>query len=79
MPGTMDGLDLLREVRTRLPRLPAVLVTGHAGDAGPGRLEEAERGGPFALLRKPATPEALFDRLARVLRQGGAPGVAAAQ
>ncbi|MDO9709317.1 PAS domain S-box protein [Paracraurococcus lichenis] len=78
MPGPMDGLDLLAALRARLPRLPSVLVTGHAGDAGPGRLELAEHGGPFALLRKPAAPEALFDRLARVLRQAGIPGLKAA-
>ena len=71
MPGTMDGLGLVAEVRRRMPRLPAVLVTGHAGEAGPGRLEEAERSGPFALLRKPVEPQALFERLARVLRQSG--------
>ncbi|WP_165982306.1 PAS domain-containing protein [Dankookia rubra] len=71
MPGVLDGLDLLAEVRTQLPRLPAVLVTGHAGEVAHGRMDEAERGGPFALLRKPATPEVLLDRLARVLRQSG--------
>ena len=71
MPGPLDGLDLLNELRLRLPRLPAVLVTGHAGDAVPGRMEAAERGGPFALLRKPAESEVLYDRLARVLRQTG--------
>ncbi len=71
MPGTMDGLGLVAEVRRRMPRLPAVLVTGHAGEAGPGRLEDAERSGPFALLRKPVEPDALFERLGRVLRQSG--------
>ncbi|TDH62687.1 PAS domain S-box protein [Dankookia rubra] len=79
MPGEMDGLDLLGAMRARLPRLPAVLVTGHAGDALPGRLERAEQGGPFALLRKPAAAEMLFDRLARVLRQAGLPGLKAAR
>ena len=71
MPGSLDGLDLLAAARLRLPRLPAVLVTGHAGDVAPGRMDEAERGGPFALMRKPAAAEALIDRLARVLRQSG--------
>ncbi|MDO9711531.1 PAS domain-containing protein [Paracraurococcus lichenis] len=77
MPGTQDGLDLVVGARSLLPRLPAVLVTGHAGDAMPGRFEEAERSGPFALVRKPASPEALLDRLARVLRQSGVVGRAA--
>ncbi|MDO9712213.1 response regulator [Paracraurococcus sp. LOR1-02] len=79
MPGALDGLDLLREVRLRLLRLPAVLVTGHAGDAEVERMREAERGGPFALLRKPASPEALLDRLARVLRQAGIHAIAVNQ
>lgn len=70
MPGGLDGLDLIREVRRRLPKLPAVLVTGHAGEADPAKLVEAERRGPFALLRKPAAPEVLLERLARVLRRG---------
>jgi CheY-like chemotaxis protein len=77
MPGALDGLGLLDEVRTRLPRLPAVLVTGHAGEAGPGRLEHAEHGGPFAVLRKPAVPETLLDRLACVLERAGTPGLMA--
>ena len=72
MPGGMDGLGLLREARKRLPRLPAVLVTGHAGEAVPEMLEAAERGGPFALVRKPAAAEVLADRLGRVLGQGRA-------
>ena len=72
MPGGLDGLGLLREARQRLPRLPAVLVTGHAGEAAPDMLEAAERGGPFALVRKPAAAEVLVERLGRVLRQGRA-------
>jgi PAS domain S-box-containing protein len=72
MPGGMDGLDLLREARRHLPRLPGVLVTGHAGDAAPELLEAAERAGPFALVRKPAAADVLADRLGRVLGQGRA-------
>lgn len=30
MPGGMSGLELLAELRTRLPGLPAVLTTGYA-------------------------------------------------
>ncbi|CAH2605919.1 Histidine kinase (plasmid) [Rhodovastum atsumiense] len=74
MPGEMDGLGLVEEARRRLPRLPAVMVTGHAGSAAPGRLEAVEQGGPFALVRKPAPPAVLVERLSRVLRQGK-PGV----
>ena len=67
MPGGMDGLGLVEEARRRLPRLPAVLVTGHAGEASSERLAAVERGGPFALVRKPAATEVLVERLDRVL------------
>jgi CheY-like chemotaxis protein len=67
MPGGMDGLGLVEEARRRLPRLPAVLVTGHAGEAASERLAAVERGGPFALVRKPAATEVLIERLDRVL------------
>jgi CheY-like chemotaxis protein len=69
MPGGLDGLSLLEEARRRLPRVPAVLVTGHAAEALPERLEAVERGGPFALVRKPAAAEVVADRLTRVLGQ----------
>lgn len=72
MPGGVDGLELVEEARRRLPRLPAVLVTGHAGEAAPERLESVERGGPFALVRKPAAAQVLVERLGRVLGQGRA-------
>ncbi|HEV7264931.1 MAG TPA: PAS domain-containing protein [Falsiroseomonas sp.] len=75
MPGGLDGLGLVEEARRRLPRLPAVLVTGHAAEALPERLDSVERGGPFALVRKPARAEVVADRLGRVLSQARAPAV----
>ena len=69
MPGGVDGIGLIEEVRRRWPRLPALLVTGHVGDAATSRLQEAERGGPFALVRKPAVAAVLMDCLSRVLAQ----------
>ena len=47
MPGGMDGLPLIREAQRRRPGLPAVLVTGHVGDAVHGAFEEAAGTGPF--------------------------------
>jgi PAS domain S-box-containing protein len=55
MPGGMDGLALIREVRRRRPNLPAVLITGHAGEAAQDGLREVAETGPFAMLRKPAS------------------------
>lgn len=69
MPGGIDGIGLIEEARRRWPRLPALLVTGHVGDAATSRLEEAERGGPFALVRKPAVAQVLVERLSRVLAE----------
>lgn len=59
MPG-MDGLALIRAARGRKPRLPALLLTGHAGDAHAQLLGLAEADGPFAMLRKPAHAEAMW-------------------
>ena len=66
MPG-MDGLTLIREARRRHPSLPAVLITGHAGDAQAGPLATAAAGGPFALLRKPVSSDDLRSRAASLL------------
>jgi DNA-binding NtrC family response regulator len=67
MPGELDGLGLIEAARARWPRLPAVVMTGHRGDAALQRLEQAESDGPFALLRKPMLAETLVDQLRRVL------------
>jgi PAS domain S-box-containing protein len=70
MPG-MDGLAFVREVQRRRPGLPAILLTGYAGDAAALALNGA-LSGAFTLLRKPITTEQLAERLAALLRQAGA-------
>ncbi|UPG72653.1 response regulator [Roseomonas gilardii subsp. gilardii] len=76
MPG-MDGVSLLREMRRRLPALPAVLVSGYSE-----RLmerEALEEGGRNAditgFLAKPYRPAALVEtlrqRLVRVVEESG--------
>jgi signal transduction histidine kinase/CheY-like chemotaxis protein len=72
MPG-MSGLDLLREARSRLPGLPALIVTGHAGDACPEGLAAAVGDGPLMLLRKPVGPDEIADHVAAIIRTGDAP------
>ncbi len=68
MPG-MDGLALIREARRHCPGLPAVLLTGHAGDpatlVASGSLPE----GRFTLLRKPVPAEHLADGIAVLLAE----------
>jgi len=52
MPGTIDGVGLAREIRTRYPHLPVVLTTGYsdAAQAAPADLR---------ILRKPFDTAAL--------------------
>lgn len=71
MPGGMDGLALVRLARRRRPGLPAVLVTGHVGDAGRFALEEAAGSGPFAILRKPVSIEAVAAQVTLLLEEAG--------
>ncbi|PMR69179.1 sigma-54-dependent transcriptional regulator [Halomonas heilongjiangensis] len=62
MPG-MDGMTLLREVRSRDPDLPVILITGH-GDISTA--VEAMRDGAWDFLEKPFAGE----RLVEVVRRG---------
>ncbi len=52
MPGTIDGVGLAREIRSRYPRLPVILTTGYsdAAQAAPADLK---------ILRKPFDTAAL--------------------
>ncbi|MBS0638437.1 MAG: PAS domain S-box protein [Proteobacteria bacterium] len=68
MPGGIDGLTLVREARRRRPNLPAVLITGHAGEASPEALRAAVGTGPFSLMRKPASVDAVEAQIALLLQ-----------
>ena len=52
MPGTIDGVGLASEIRSRYPRLPVILTTGYsdAAQAAPSDLK---------ILRKPFDTDAL--------------------
>jgi PAS domain S-box-containing protein len=54
MPGTIDGVGLAREIRSRYPNLPVALTTGYS---------DAEKAAPpnLRILRKPFDTEALRD------------------
>lgn len=54
--GDCTGLDVIDDVRTRQPHVPAVLITGH-GD--PHALSEASRRRPVELMTKPLDIERL--------------------
>ncbi|MFB9263549.1 MASE1 domain-containing protein [Bradyrhizobium erythrophlei] len=71
MPGTIDGVGLAREIRSRYPNLPIALTTGYsdAAKAAPPNLK---------ILRKPFDTEALRDFIQdltppRSIRSPGAP------
>jgi CheY-like chemotaxis protein len=71
MPGTIDGVGLAREIRSRYPNLPVALTTGYsdATKAAPSNLK---------ILRKPFDTEALRDFIhdiapPRLLKPSGVP------
>jgi CheY-like chemotaxis protein len=65
MPG-MDGLALIRAAQKQRPNLPAVLVTGYAGD-GAALAVGGAISGQFTLLRKPVSSTQLVDRINALL------------
>jgi PAS domain S-box-containing protein len=65
MPG-MDGVSLIHAAHARRPRLPAILLTGYAGDAATLAVGGA-LSGSFSLLRKPVSGAKLADRVATLL------------
>jgi PAS domain S-box-containing protein len=62
----LDGLAVIRGLQARFPGLPAVLLTGYAGDETSLALSGA-MSGTFSLLRKPVTEVQLLDRLHALL------------
>jgi two-component system, chemotaxis family, chemotaxis protein CheY len=65
MPGK-SGWDLVRELRTRRPDLPIVMLTGHIGDDATEALDHPQ-GSRFLLLQKPVAPDQLARRLAALI------------
>ena len=62
MPG-MDGLSLLREIKTRRPDLPVMMVTAYGDDE---RRRQAEKAGAFQFLSKPVDFDLLKEELRRL-------------
>lgn len=60
LPG-MNGLAIIRAVQVLRPGLPAILLTGYAGD-GAALAVGGVVDGAFSLLRKPASSMQLIDR-----------------
>ena len=69
----MDGLALIRAAQAQRAGLPAVLLTGFAGDGATLALSGAISGS-YTLLRKPVSAEQLADRVTALL-EGSRAGV----
>jgi PAS domain S-box-containing protein len=68
MPG-MDGAVLIYEAQKRRPGLPAVLVTGYAGDGATLAVGGVAPDATFTLLRKPVSATELGDLVAALLHR----------
>ncbi len=65
MPG-LNGVGLIREAQRHRPTLPAILVTGYAGDLE-GLSSEKTAGTRFVLLRKPVSSHELLAKIGLLL------------
>ena len=62
MPG-MDGLSLLREIKTQRPDLPVMMVTAYGDE---DRRRQAEEAGALQFLSKPVDFDLLKEELRRL-------------
>ncbi len=67
----MDGIQLLKEIRKRLPFLPVVLMTAYAEVE---KAVDAMRSGACDFLLKPFEPETLLEIIRRYELNEGSPG-----
>lgn len=74
MPG-IDGMEVLRRVKSNYPDIQVIIQTGHGSD-----LDEAEarRLGVFDYLKKPVSLELLVDRIRAAAQAGKEAGTMAA-
>ena len=72
MPA-MDGVTLIRTAQERRPGLPAILLTGYAGDGAALAIGGA-MSGAFSLLRKPVSGMQLLERIAALMAYRGPVG-----
>jgi DNA-binding NtrC family response regulator len=70
MPGGMDGIQTLREIKKTRPETEVILLTGHAS------LETSMEGmqaGAYDYLLKPIRLEDLLEKLAQTFERKGGP------
>ena len=64
LPG-IDGMQLLKRLHARIPALPIIMMSGHAGIEA---AVSAIKAGAFDFLEKPLHLEALLDKVASALK-----------
>ena len=62
----IDGLELIREIRRHIPRLPILIMTG---DPSPDLEEAGKAAGAIAVLPKPFHLETLLRLIAEVFQE----------
>jgi CheY-like chemotaxis protein len=63
LPGTMDGLELARQVRNLRAELPIIYVTGRPDGIDPGLLQPHDR-----VIAKPYLPSQIAEAARAILR-----------
>jgi NarL family two-component system response regulator LiaR len=65
MPGGMDGIEAIRQIRALAPHTRIVVLTSYANDA---RVVAALRAGAIGYVRKEANPEVLLEAIRAAAR-----------
>jgi NarL family two-component system response regulator LiaR len=65
MPGGMDGIEAIRQIRALAPQTRIVVLTSYANDA---RVVAALRAGAIGYVRKEADPEVLLEAIRAAAR-----------
>lgn len=63
--GAVNGLDVLRDIQTKYPGKPVVLVTGYREEMA-GSIEKARQIGAYTCLYKPLEMDALFQLIEEI-------------
>ncbi len=67
--NSVNGLDVLKEIRSSYPQLPVILVTGYREEMAPA-IEAALEFSAYICLYKPLQIEELLQVLTQIYHQG---------
>lgn len=65
--GNVDGVEVLKQIRTRFPTKPVLLVTGYRGEMG-NAIEQGLKVGAYSCLYKPLEVEQLLKIVGEISR-----------